>query len=87
MAVPREGLPFTQWITTISMLLTYHKIQEVVSNVQLTRKEKNTKSDKSYTRGVFSDKVTLAIDFTDNPMVQCECDVPVVKNTFTSDRK
>ena len=59
----------------------------MVSKVQPTRKEKNTKSDKSYTRGAFSHKVTLAIDFTDNPAVQCECDVPVVKNTFTSDHK
>ena len=59
----------------------------MVSNVQPTRKEKNTKSDKSYTRGVFSHKVILAIDFTDDPVVQCECDVPVMKNIFTSDQK
>ena len=48
-------------------------------------KKKNTQ-DKSYIPGTFSDKVTIAIDFTDDSVVQCECDVPVVKNTFENDR-
>ena len=50
------------------------------------------KKKKKYARQIIhtrdiSDKVTLAIDFTDDSVVQCECDVPVVKNTFENDRK
>ena len=30
---------------------------------------------------MFSDKVTPAVDFTDDVVVQCEFDVPVVKYT------
>ena len=30
---------------------------------------------------MFSDKVTPAVDFTDDAVVQCEFDVPVVKYT------
>ena len=47
--------------------------------------EKKNKSDKSYIRGTLSDKVAPAIDFTNNPVIQCECDVPVIKNTFADD--
>ena len=32
-------------------------------------------------------KVIHATNFTDDPVVQCECDVPVVKNTFMDDHK
>ena len=53
----------------------------------INEEKKNNTQDKSYIPGTFSDKVTLAIDFTDDSVVQCECDVPVVKNTFENDRK
>ena len=51
------------------------------------REKKNNTQVKSYIPGTFSDKVTLAIDFTNDSVVQCECDVPVVKNAFENDRK
>ena len=34
---------------------------------------------------ISSDKVTLAIDFTDDAVVQCVCGTPVVKNTSVDD--
>ena len=34
---------------------------------------------------ISSDKVTLAIDFTDDTVVQCVCDTPVVENTSVDD--
>ena len=51
----------------------------------ITEEKKNNESDKSYIRGPLSDKVIPAIDFTNNPVIQCECDVPVIKNTFADD--
>lgn len=57
----------------------------MVSNVQSLTKKKNNKSDKSYIPEIFSDKITPAIDFTDDPAVQCECNIPVVRNTFVDD--
>ena len=34
---------------------------------------------------MFSNKVTTAVDFTDDAVVQCEFDVPVVKHTSRGD--
>ena len=42
-------------------------------------------SDKSYTPGTISDKLTPDIDFTDRLVVQNN--VPVVKNSFVDDWK
>ena len=42
-------------------------------------------SDKSYTTRAFSYKTTRNIDFTAEPVVQC--DVNVVKNSFVGDCK
>ena len=49
------------------------------------RKKKNIISDKSYIPGEFSYKITCDIDFTYEPVVQC--DVPVIKNLFGDDWK
>ena len=56
----------------------------MVLNVQSLRK-RNNMSDKSYIPRTFSDKVTLAVYFTDDPGVPCECDVLAVKNCFEDD--
>ena len=49
--------------------------------------EKEKQARKSNIPGAFSDKVIHATNFTDDPVVQCECDVSVVKNTFMDDHK
>ena len=36
-------------------------------------------------RGTPPDKVATAIDFTDKPIIQSKCNVPVIKNTFADD--
>ena len=42
-------------------------------------------TDKFYKLGILTDKVNPAIDFTDVPLVQCECAITVVKNTSLND--
>ena len=58
------------------------KIQDLASNVMVTDKK-----EEQYVRntrlGIFSDKVTVDIDFTDGTIVQCK--VSVVRNTFVDD--
>ena len=50
----------------------------MVPNLHLLRKKKNSKSDKSNYAREFSHKSTPDINFTGEPVVQC--DVAVVKN-------
>ena len=50
------------------------------------RGKRKTSQKIKHTRGI-SDKVIHATNFTDDPVVQCECDVSVVKNTFMDDHK
>ena len=49
--------------------------------------KRKTMSDISYlpTRGILQIKVTLFIDFTDEPAIQC--DIPIEQNTFVGDCK
>ena len=44
-----------------------------------------TTDEKEKQMNISSDKVTLAIDFTDDTVVQCICGAPVVENTSADD--
>ena len=60
---------------------------KMMSNVPITEKKEKNMSDNLYTNipQAFSEKVSPDIDFTDEPVV--ECDVAIVKNTFVDDSK
>ena len=65
------------------------KIQEAKSkiSVAINEKKENNMSDQSYIppRGHLPTKVNLAVDFTNEPIIQY--DVPVVENTYVDDYK
>lgn len=61
-----------------------HIPQSTRDGVKCVNTEEN-ETEKFYKPGILTDKVSPAIDFTDVPLVWCECAIPVVKNTSLND--